>query len=98
MAKNKLRGQKSRDVLHMVSQKNFKTKNKVKPVTTNLKINIVNNDKVNRVNKAFVDIQKELVHFSKGLSLERLQKQLIYQQQHENKVNVDKATRIMAQL
>ncbi|XP_077015211.1 ribosomal biogenesis factor-like isoform X2 [Tamandua tetradactyla] len=63
MAKNKLRGQKSRDVLHMVSQKNFKTKNKVKPVTTNLKINI-----------------------------------LIYQQQHENKVNVDKATRIMAQL
>lgn len=42
-----------------------------------LKINIVNAEKVNRVNKAFVDIQKELANFSKGLSLEPLQKQLV---------------------
>ncbi|XP_012919223.1 ribosomal biogenesis factor isoform X1 [Mustela nigripes] len=79
MAKNKLRGQKSRNVFHIASQKNFKSKNKAKPVTTNLKkINIVNNEKVTRVNKAFVDIQKELAHFSKGLSLEPLQKQLCF--------------------
>uniref|UniRef100_A0A8P0TQE6 Ribosomal biosis factor n=1 Tax=Canis lupus familiaris TaxID=9615 RepID=A0A8P0TQE6_CANLF len=78
MAKNKLRGQKSRSVFHIASQKNFKSKNKAKPVTTNLKkINIVNDEKVNRVNKAFVDIQKELANFSKGLSLEPLQKQLV---------------------
>ncbi|XP_025735146.1 ribosomal biogenesis factor-like [Callorhinus ursinus] len=100
MAKNKLRGQKSRNVFHIASQKSFKSKNKVKPVTTNLKkINIVNDEKVSRVNKAFVDIQKELAHFSKGLSLEPLQKQLIPQQCHENKpVNVGEATRLMAQL
>uniref|UniRef100_A0A8D2I3G5 Ribosomal biosis factor n=1 Tax=Urocitellus parryii TaxID=9999 RepID=A0A8D2I3G5_UROPR len=77
MGKNKLRGQKPRNVFHIASQKNFKAKNKAKPVTTSLKkINIVNNEKVNRVNKAFVNIQKELAHFSRGLSLEPLQKEL----------------------
>uniref|UniRef100_A0A8C9PSL2 Ribosomal biogenesis factor n=1 Tax=Spermophilus dauricus TaxID=99837 RepID=A0A8C9PSL2_SPEDA len=96
MGKNKSRGQKSRNVFHIASQKNFKAKNKAKPVTTSLKkINIVNNEKVNRVNKAFVNIQKELAHFSRGLSLEPLQKEL----HHENEpVNVDEATRLMAQL
>ncbi|XP_008253921.3 ribosomal biogenesis factor [Oryctolagus cuniculus] len=100
MAKNKLRGQKSKNVFHIASQKNFKAKNKAKPVTTNLKkINIVNEDKVNRVNKAFINIQKELANFSRGLSLEPLQKELIPQQSHENEpVNVDEATRLMAQL
>ncbi|XP_073754450.1 ribosomal biogenesis factor-like isoform X2 [Callorhinus ursinus] len=64
MAKNKLRGQKSRNVFHIASQKNFKSKNKAKPITTNLKINI-----------------------------------LIPQQCHKNEpVNVDEATRLMAQL
>ncbi|KAK2095575.1 hypothetical protein P7K49_026991, partial [Saguinus oedipus] len=100
MAKNKLRGPKSRNVFHIASQKNFKAKNKAKPVTTNLKkINIMNEEKINRVNKAFVDVQKELAHFSKGLSLEPLQKELIPQQRHESKpVNVDEATKLMAQL
>uniref|UniRef100_A0A8C6W803 Ribosomal biogenesis factor n=1 Tax=Nannospalax galili TaxID=1026970 RepID=A0A8C6W803_NANGA len=37
MAKNKSKGQKSRNVFHIASQKNFKAKNKAKPVTTNLK-------------------------------------------------------------
>uniref|UniRef100_A0AC11BAP8 Ribosomal biogenesis factor n=1 Tax=Ovis aries TaxID=9940 RepID=A0AC11BAP8_SHEEP len=79
MAKNKLRGQKSRNVFHIASQKSFKVKNKAKPVTTNLKkINIMNAEKVNRVNKAFIDIQKELANFSKGLSLEPPQKQLLF--------------------
>uniref|UniRef100_A0A2I3H3T8 Ribosomal biogenesis factor n=1 Tax=Nomascus leucogenys TaxID=61853 RepID=A0A2I3H3T8_NOMLE len=46
MAKNKLRGPKSRNVFHIASQKNFKAKNKAKPVTTNLKkINIMNEEK-----------------------------------------------------
>ena len=59
----------------------------------------MNDVKVNRVNKAFIDIQKELSNFSKGLSLEPPQKQLISQQCHENvPVNVDEATRLMAQL
>ncbi|XP_055459502.1 ribosomal biogenesis factor isoform X2 [Psammomys obesus] len=37
MAKNKLKGQKSRNVFHIANQKTFKVKNKAKPVTTNLK-------------------------------------------------------------
>ncbi|XP_015341413.1 ribosomal biogenesis factor [Marmota monax] len=99
MGKNKSRGQKSRNVFHIASQKNFKAKNKAKPVTTNLKkINIVNNEKVNRVNKAFVNIQKELAHFSRGLSLEPLQKELSLQHHENEPVNVDEATRLMAQL
>uniref|UniRef100_A0A287D4I5 Ribosomal biogenesis factor n=1 Tax=Ictidomys tridecemlineatus TaxID=43179 RepID=A0A287D4I5_ICTTR len=57
MGKNKLRGQKSLNVFHIASQKNFKAKNKAKPVTTSLK------------------------------------------KHHENEpVNVDEATRLMAQL
>ncbi|XP_027626743.1 uncharacterized protein C8orf59 homolog [Tupaia chinensis] len=55
VAKNKFRGQKSRNVFHIASKNkqtnkqtktnktkktNFKAKNKAKPVTTNLKINI----------------------------------------------------------
>ncbi|XP_003800156.1 uncharacterized protein C8orf59 homolog [Otolemur garnettii] len=100
MAKNKFRGQKSRNVFHIASQKNFKAKNKAKPVTTNLKkINIMNDEKVNRVNKAFINIQKELAHFSKGLSLEPVQKELIPQRRHESEpVNVDEATKLMALL
>ncbi|KAB0375388.1 hypothetical protein FD755_013880 [Muntiacus reevesi] len=85
MAKNKLIEQESRNVFYITSQKSFKAKNKAEPVTTNhKKINIVNDEKVNRVNKAFVDIQKKLANFSKGLSLEPLQKQLICRQCHEN--------------
>ncbi|XP_025209308.1 uncharacterized protein C8orf59 homolog [Theropithecus gelada] len=99
-AKNKLRGQKSKNVFHIANQKNFKAKNKAKPVTTNLLIlNIMNDEKANRVNKAFVNVQKELAHVSKGLSLEPLQKELIPQQCHESKpVNVGEATKLMAQL
>ena len=56
--------------------KSFKVKNKTSYPNLE-KINIMNDEKVNRVNKAFIDIQKELANFSKGLSLEPLQKQLV---------------------
>ncbi|XP_014438443.1 uncharacterized protein C8orf59 homolog [Tupaia chinensis] len=36
-AKNRFRGQKSRNVFHIASPKIVKAKNKAKPVTTNLK-------------------------------------------------------------
>ncbi|KAB0372802.1 hypothetical protein FD755_015555 [Muntiacus reevesi] len=57
MAKNKLRGQKSRNVFHITGQKSFKL----------------------TMNKAFIDKQKEHTNFSKGLSFELLQKQLVSQ-------------------
>uniref|UniRef100_A0A8D2EKG5 Ribosomal biogenesis factor n=1 Tax=Theropithecus gelada TaxID=9565 RepID=A0A8D2EKG5_THEGE len=89
MAKNKLRGQKSRNVFHIARHNNFKAKNKAKPVTTNLFSFFFF---VNNVNKAFVNIQKELENFSKALSLEPLQKEPIPQKHHESKpVNVDEA-------
>ncbi|XP_029794600.1 ribosomal biogenesis factor-like [Suricata suricatta] len=37
MAKKKPRGRKSRNVSHITNQRNCKTKNKAKPVATNLK-------------------------------------------------------------
>ncbi|XP_057585907.1 ribosomal biogenesis factor-like [Hippopotamus amphibius kiboko] len=37
MAKDNLRGQKSRNVFHIASQRSFKVKNKAKPATVNLK-------------------------------------------------------------
>jgi hypothetical protein len=57
----------------------------------------VNAEKVNRVNKGLVNIQKELAHFSKGHSLESLQKDLIPQQQQENEP-VNAEPRSMAKL
>ncbi|KAM6219533.1 ribosomal biogenesis factor-like [Rhynchocyon petersi] len=102
MAKNKLGGQKSRNVFHIASQKNFKAKNKAKPVTTNLKkINIVNDQKVNQLNKTFINIQKELANFSKLLCLEPRHRKLgskQQQQQEKQPVNMEEATQLMAQL
>ncbi|XP_041911399.1 ribosomal biogenesis factor-like isoform X1 [Arvicola amphibius] len=97
MAKNILEGQKSRNVFHITSQKTFKAKNKAKSVTTNLKkINIRNDEKINRMNRAFVDIQKELASFSNSLSLKSVQKEL---KQRENEpANVAEATRLTAPL
>uniref|UniRef100_A0A8C2MR71 Ribosomal biogenesis factor n=1 Tax=Cricetulus griseus TaxID=10029 RepID=A0A8C2MR71_CRIGR len=86
MAKNKFKGQKSSNVFHIASQKTFKVKNKAKPVTTNLKkINIMNDEKVNRMNTAFVNIQKELANFSKSLSIKSMQKEL----QNKNKKSLN---------
>ncbi|XP_055968383.1 ribosomal biogenesis factor-like [Sorex fumeus] len=98
MAKSKTRGQKPRNVLHIATQNTLKWKTEQKPVPTHLnKINIVNDGEVNRMNKAFGDIQKELAHFPKGLSLEPLQKPLIAQQCHENEpVTVDEAAKVTA--
>uniref|UniRef100_A0A8D1BM90 Ribosomal biogenesis factor n=1 Tax=Sus scrofa TaxID=9823 RepID=A0A8D1BM90_PIG len=57
VARNKLRGQKSRNVFHIANQKSFKVKNKAKPVTTNLKkINIVNEEKVDEATRLMVQL------------------------------------------
>ncbi|XP_068956303.1 ribosomal biogenesis factor [Petaurus breviceps papuanus] len=98
MGKNKGKGQKMKNVFRIAS-KNLKAKNKAKPVTTNLKkINIVKEENVRTVNKTFIDIQKELAHFSKRLSLEPLPNHLISQCSEGETISVDEATRLMAQL
>ncbi|XP_027706426.1 uncharacterized protein C8orf59 homolog [Vombatus ursinus] len=97
MRKNNRKGQKVKNVIYIASR-NLKSKNKAKPVTTNLKINIVNEEEVRIVYKAFVDIQKELSHFSNRLSLEPLPKHLISQCSEGETISVDDATRLVAQL
>ena len=72
-AEDKLSEQESRLVLHIVNQKNFQAKDEAKLATTDLKErNTVNDEKVNRVNKAFVDIQKEAAHMSQSAFLSNL--------------------------
>lgn len=69
VARNKLKCQKSRNVFHITSNKNSKAKNKAKPVTTHLKkINVMKDEKVNRMNRTFVNIQKELANLKKSFS------------------------------
>ncbi|XP_012859761.1 ribosomal biogenesis factor-like [Echinops telfairi] len=99
-AKNKLRGQKARNVFRIASHRNLKYKIKAKSVSTNLrKINNVNDENSEGVNKVFLNIQEEPTHFSKGLALEHLQKQLVPQQHQENgSVNAAEATSLVAQL
>lgn len=94
MAKNKLKCQKSRNVFHITSHKNSKAKNKAKPGITHLKmINVMKDEKVNRMNRTFVNIQKELVNFSKSLSLKSKQKE---PRPHEREpANVGKASRLI---
>lgn len=73
--KDKLREQESRHVFHIANQKGFQVKDKAKLVATDLKeINTVNDEKVNRGNKAFLDIQKEVAHTSQRAFLLNLSK------------------------
>ncbi|KAB0370370.1 hypothetical protein FD755_018332, partial [Muntiacus reevesi] len=99
-AKDKLREQNSRHVLHTVNQESFQVKDKAKLATTDLKErNTVNDEKVNSEESFCGYTKGSYTHVSKGLSLEPLQKQLIPQQGHESKpVNVDEATSLTVQV
>uniref|UniRef100_A0A8C8VH84 Ribosomal biogenesis factor n=1 Tax=Pelusios castaneus TaxID=367368 RepID=A0A8C8VH84_9SAUR len=69
MGKSKAKGPKPKSVFQVASPRLLKAKHKAKPVTTNLKkINIVNDEKVRMVNKAFTEVQKEVKQLSKGIS------------------------------
>ncbi|XP_062836282.1 ribosomal biogenesis factor isoform X2 [Anolis carolinensis] len=69
MGKNKAKGQKQMNVFHVANRKITKVKSKTKPVTTSLKkINIVNDEKVNTVNKVFAEVQKEVKQLSKAIA------------------------------
>ncbi|KAM5157341.1 ribosomal biogenesis factor isoform 1-T2 [Mantella aurantiaca] len=61
MAKNKGKGQKQNNVFHVANSRSLKAKNKAKPVKSTLKkINVSNNDKVSKVNKAFTELHKDV--------------------------------------
>uniref|UniRef100_A0A8D2IPP2 Ribosomal biogenesis factor n=1 Tax=Varanus komodoensis TaxID=61221 RepID=A0A8D2IPP2_VARKO len=68
MGKNKAKSQMQKNVFHVANKRIMKAKSKAKPVTTSLKkINIVNDEKVNMVNKIFTEVQKEVKQLSKAI-------------------------------
>ncbi|XP_078543211.1 ribosomal biogenesis factor [Lissotriton helveticus] len=99
MAKNKSKGQKPKNVFHVANSKTLKAKNKAKPVTTNLKkINILNNDKVDMVNKAFSEIHQAVKESSKGTSSEPQKKHLIPIRPQAEPVNVEETASLFSHL
>ncbi|XP_020663758.3 ribosomal biogenesis factor isoform X2 [Pogona vitticeps] len=99
MGKNKAKGQKQINVFHVANKKIMKAKSKAKPVTTSLKkINIVNNEKVNMVNKVFSEVQKEVKQLSKPISSDSSKKHQIPRPLEDEPANVDAATNLLSQL
>ncbi|XP_020372787.1 ribosomal biogenesis factor [Rhincodon typus] len=99
MAKNKSKAQKHKDVFKVAKSKSLKVKSKAKPVTTSLKkINIVNNEKVCKVNKAFSEVQKEIQNLSKDTSASSKKSQQIPRPPPAEALNVDATTQLFSQL
>ncbi|XP_069477391.1 ribosomal biogenesis factor [Ambystoma mexicanum] len=97
MAKNKTKGQKPKSVFHVANSKTLKAKNKAKPVTSNLKkINIMNNEKVKKVDKAFSEIHQAVKQLSKATSSEPQKK--ITSQPKEEPANVDETANLFSHL
>nr|XP_033790620.1 ribosomal biogenesis factor [Geotrypetes seraphini]XP_033790621.1 ribosomal biogenesis factor [Geotrypetes seraphini]XP_033790622.1 ribosomal biogenesis factor [Geotrypetes seraphini] len=98
MAKNKSKGQKQKNVFHVASKKP-KPKNKAKPVLTNLKkINLVNDEHVRRVNKAFAKVQDKVTNLSRKLSSESQLRHQNPKQPEGEPPNIDEATNLFSQL
>ncbi|CAI5779302.1 ribosomal biogenesis factor [Podarcis raffonei] len=99
MGKNKGKSQKPMNVFHVANKKIAKVKRKAKPVTTNLKkINIVNDEKVNMVNKVFTEVQKEVKQLSKAISSDSPKSFQIPKAMEGEPANVDTATDLLSQL
>ncbi|CAM2106806.1 unnamed protein product [Caretta caretta] len=99
MGKNKAKGSKPKSVFHLANTKSLKAKNKAKPVTTSLKkINIVNDEKVRTVNKAFTEVQKEVKQLSKGISSKSQKRQRVSKHLEGEPADVDAAASLLSQL
>ncbi|XP_038665068.1 ribosomal biogenesis factor-like [Scyliorhinus canicula] len=99
MAKNKSKAQKHKDVFKVANSKNLKVKSKTKPVTTSLKkLNIMNNEKVCKVNKAFSEVQKEIHNLSKDTAASSKKPLQIPRLPPPELLNVDATTQLFSQL
>lgn len=99
MGKNKAKGSKPKSVFHVANTRSLKAKNKAKPVTTSLKkINIVNDEKVRTVNKAFTEVQKEVKQLSKGISSESQKRPRVSKHLEGEPADVDAAASLLSQL
>ncbi|KAJ8380690.1 hypothetical protein SKAU_G00014680 [Synaphobranchus kaupii] len=99
MAKNKSKGQKQKNVFHVVN-KQAKHKNKAKPVTTSLKhINAAKKEKkVDSLNKIFTDVQREVKSVSKCTGQEPKKQAQVIREQPRESVNVDGTAQLLSQL
>ncbi|XP_048366999.1 ribosomal biogenesis factor [Sphaerodactylus townsendi] len=99
MGKNKAKGQKQKNVFHVANKNLTKAKSKAKPVTTSLKkINIVNDEKVNRINKLFTEVQKEVKQLSKATASDLPKRHWIPKSPEREPIHVDAATNLLSQL
>ncbi|KAJ6663915.1 hypothetical protein lerEdw1_008869 [Lerista edwardsae] len=99
MGKNKAKGQKQKNVFQVANKKITKPKSKAKPVMTSLKkINILNDEKVNMVNKVFTEVQKEGKQFSKAPASDSPKSHLIPKPLEIEPANVDAAVNLLSQL
>uniref|UniRef100_A0A1W7RIU5 Putative C8orf59-like protein n=1 Tax=Agkistrodon contortrix contortrix TaxID=8713 RepID=A0A1W7RIU5_AGKCO len=99
MGKNKVKGLKQANVFHIANKKILKAKSKAKPVATNLKkINIVNDEKVHKIDKVFTEIQKNVKQLSKTVPSESSKKLQIPMSQEDKPANVDAAANLLSQL
>ncbi|XP_016848313.1 ribosomal biogenesis factor isoform X1 [Anolis carolinensis] len=99
MGKNKAKGQKQMNVFHVANRKITKVKSKTKPVTTSLKkINIVNDEKVNTVNKVFAEVQKEVKQLSKAIASDSSKRTQVPKAIEGEPANVEAAANLLSQL
>uniref|UniRef100_A0A8C5RYP2 Ribosomal biosis factor n=1 Tax=Laticauda laticaudata TaxID=8630 RepID=A0A8C5RYP2_LATLA len=99
MGKNKAKGLKQANVFHIANKKILKVKSKTKPVATNLKkINIVNDEKVHKIDKVFTEIQKNVKQLSKTVPSVSSKKLQIPMSQEDKPANVDAAANLFSQL
>ncbi|XP_039201405.1 ribosomal biogenesis factor [Crotalus tigris] len=99
MGKNKVKGLKQANVFHIANKKILKAKSKGKPVATNLKkINIVNDEKVHKIDKVFTEIQKNVKQLSKTVPSNSSKKLKIPMSQEDEPANVDAAANLLSQL
>uniref|UniRef100_A0A6B2F0C2 Ribosomal biogenesis factor n=2 Tax=Bothriechis TaxID=44726 RepID=A0A6B2F0C2_BOTNI len=99
MGKNKVKGLKQANVFHIANKKILKAKSKAKPVATNLKkINIVNDEKVHKIDKVFTEIQKNVKQLSKTVPSDSSKKLQIPMSQEDKPANVDAAANLLSQL
>ncbi|XP_051466579.1 ribosomal biogenesis factor [Apus apus] len=100
MGKSRSRAAKAANVFSIARRgAKGKGKGKARPVTSGLKqINIRNAEKVNAINKAFAEVQKEVQQLSKGTAAEPQKNQQVSAHLEEEPANVDAATSLLSQL
>ncbi|XP_061614508.1 ribosomal biogenesis factor isoform X2 [Phyllopteryx taeniolatus] len=100
MGKKKQKGKKQTNVFQVAANKHLKAKNKAKPIRTKLKhINAMKNEKVEKLNQIFWEVQGDVSGVSKRVAsqAEKPQQQIVKEPPKEA-VNVDNAAQLFSQL